>query len=163
MFLDELTKIVSWMLAAGGPEHQLARVRWPLHVALKELWETAGRDGQRLLVGVALDQRPSADVGIATRYADAALDELVRRGVLHGRGAGKRASLVLDPVAAPELRRELMALAPERVALLQRAGARWAALASTACKNRSIAPMSSESTVSSPTPKREKLAIADGA
>jgi hypothetical protein len=163
MYLEAHTKLLSWMLAAGGPQDPLARVRWPLHVALRELWEIAGRRGQRALLGIELEQHPASNVGVATRYADEALDELVRRGVLRGHGAGRSAALTLDPTAAPKLRRELMTLGAERVALLQRAGARWAALASTARKNRSMPSRSSDSTVSSSTPNREKLALADEA
>jgi hypothetical protein len=163
MSLKDATKIVAWMLVAGGPESQLARVRWPLHLALRELWESAGRRGTRQLLGVELDQHPSANVGMETRYADEALAELVRRGILRRHGFGRRASLLLDIHAAPEIRRELMTLDADRVALLQRAGARWAALSCTALKNRSIAPISSGSTVSSSTPNREKLDLSEGA
>jgi len=163
MFLKEHTKIIAWMLVAGGPKSQPARVRWPLHVALRELWETAGRSGKQRLLGLKLDQHPSADVGVATRYADDALVELVQCGVLRRQGTGRGASLLLDAKAAPGIRRELMTLDAERVALLQRAGARWAALASTAWKNRSNAATSSSSAVSSSTPNREKLAVSNGA
>lgn len=151
------------MLVANGPERQLARVRWPLHVALRELWEAAGRNGRRQLFGLDINQRPSADVGIATSYADEALIELVQHGILRPQGIGRGVSLLLNVEAASKIRRELMTLDPQQVALLQRAGARWAALASTAWKNRSKPSRSSESMVLSSTPNREKFAARDGA
>lgn len=159
----ELSEVLALMLAAGGPEDQLARVRWPLHVALREAYEAAGRRGERAMLGADLELRVSSEVGHEVRGADRAIESLLRSGVLCAHGEGRQARLVLDPDAAIRLRRMLMTLPPRQTACLQHAGARWAALAATASKNRSMAPRSVASTVASATPNRAKLAVADGA
>jgi hypothetical protein len=122
--------------------------------------ERASRRGELRILDFPLALRASPDVGIAAVGVDAALAELVQAGVLMPRGQMRSAVLVLDENAAVTLRRELMMLPPERVRLLQRAGERWAALASTAVKNRSTAARSSASTVTSSTPKRAKPSLA---
>jgi hypothetical protein len=134
-----------------------------MHKALRELAEEAGRTGNLGLLGAALEFRPSGDGGLSVRAADRALDELVRSSVLRVDGEMRDARLCLDPDAAVSLRRELMSLPPEQVRLYRRAGARWAALASTAAKNRSMALRSSGSTVASSTPNRAKLAACETA
>lgn len=161
--MTELSKLLAYMLAAGGLHEQLARVRWPLHVALCEMSERAGRRGELQILGFAIAFRASPEVGVAAVGADAALDELVQAGILSPRGRLRGATLVLDEHAAVTLRRELMTLPAEQVRLLQRAGERWAALASTAMKNRSTAAGSSASTVMSSTPKRAKRSLAGSA
>jgi hypothetical protein len=148
------------MLAAGGPREQLARVRWPLHVALCEMSERAGRRGELQILDFAITLRPSPHVGVAAVGADTAFEELVQAGILSSRGRQRDATLVLKENAAVALRRELMTLPAEQVRLIQRAGARWAALASIAAKNRSIAERSSASTVRSSTPNRAKRSLA---
>ena len=154
------SKLLAYMLAAGGPHEQLARVRWPLHVALREMSERAGRRGELRILDFLIAFRASPDVGVLAIGADAALDELVQAGVLRPQGRMRGAVLVVDENAVIALRRELMMLPAERVRLLQRAGERWAALASTAAKNRSTPTRSSVSTVTSSTPKRAKCSLA---
>jgi hypothetical protein len=149
-----LSRLLAYVLAAGGPPDQLANVRWPLHKALRELLEATGRSGERDLIGVTLTLRPSADGGCAVEGADGAIEALVQCSVLEVQGERREARLVLNEDAAVRLRRELMLLAPEQVAVYRRAGVRWAALASTAAKNRSIAIRSSAATVASSTPNR---------
>lgn len=122
--------------------------------------ERAGRRGELRILGFPITFRASPEVGVAAVGADAALDELVQAGILSPRGQLRGATLVLDGQAAVMLRRELMTLPAEQVRLLQRAGERWAALASTAMKNRSTAARSSASTVMSSTPKRAKRSLA---
>lgn len=112
------------------------------------------------MLDVPIAFRASPQVGIAAVGAEAALSELVDAGILSARGETRNAILVLDEDAVVALRRELMALPADRVRLLQRAGERWAALASTAAKNRSTAARSSASMVTSSTPKRAKRPLA---
>jgi hypothetical protein len=154
-----LSKQLAYILAAGGPREQLARVRWPMHVALREACDVAGRRGELDVLALPLSFRSSSEVGVEAVGADKALDELVRQGVLQPAGQLREAVLVLDPDAAVGLRRELMALPAGRVVLLQRAGMRWAALASTAAKNRSTPARSSGSRVSSSRPNRAKRSL----
>jgi hypothetical protein len=125
------------------------------------LVESAEEDSRRGLAEFwsAVEIRPSSDVGRSVVGADAALDELLSHGVLKKDGVGRHALAVLDEERAVPLRRELMAIPPEEVQAFQRAGERWAALASTALKNRSIAPRSSAGTVSSSTPNRTNLSL----
>lgn len=158
--MNGFSKLLAYMLAAGGPREQLARVRWPLHVALREMFDRASRRGELRILDFPISFRPSPEVGVAAIGADAAVDDLLRMGVLRPRGQLRGALLVLDENAAISLRRELMTLPPEQVRLLQRAGERWAALASTAAKNRSTAARSSVPTVTSSTPKRAKCSLA---
>ncbi len=162
MVLQGLSEILALILASGGPERQLARVSWPMHVALRETHDEAGRRGQRSPLGV-LEFRSSPEVGLEVVGAESAVQQLLRSGVLYAEGEGRGAELVLDRDAAVALRRRVMRLSAEQASLLQRAGARWAALASTAAKNRSTAPRSSAETVESGTPNRRKLALAEGA
>jgi hypothetical protein len=155
-----LSKLLAYMLAAGGPHEQLARVRWPLHVALCEMAERSGRRGELQILDFPITLRPSPHVGVAAVGADAALEELVQTGILSPTGHQRGATLVLEANAVVALRRELMTLPAEQVRLVQRAGERWAALASTAAKNRSTAERSSAPTVTSSTPNRAKWSLA---
>jgi hypothetical protein len=151
------------VLAAGGPRKQLARVRWPMHQALREIYDETGHTGERRWLGVELEFKPSPAVGQAGVGLDQALAELVQRGVLRAEGCLREARFVLDEQAAVRYRRMLMSMPAEQVTILQRAGTRWAALASTTEKNRSTAARSSASTVTSSMPNRERLPFAEGA
>ena len=151
------------VLAAGGPRKQLARVPWPMHQAMREIYDETGRTGERRWLGVELEFKPSSAVGQAAIGLEEAVGELIRRGVLRAEGRLREARLVLDEQAAVQYRRMLMSMPVEQVRILQRAGARWAALASTAEKNRSTAARSSGSTVTSSTPNRDRLPLAEGA
>lgn len=151
------------MLAGGGPRVQPARVRWPLHVALREAHEAARRGGEAGAMGARLHCRPSADVGVEVCGADRAFDQLVRTGVLRPEGQMRTAQLLLDGEAEVLWRRRLMKLEPRQAAWIQRAGTRWAALASTASKNRATASPSVTSTVTSSTPKRANLLVVESA
>lgn len=161
--MQALSKLLAHILAAGGPLVQPARVRWPMHLALREVSLEAGRQGDLHLLDPPLEFRPSPEVGLSAVGVDAAFDELMTLGILRAQGWGRTATIELDPSAAVALRRELMAMSPEKVRLLQRAGDRWAAFASTALKNRSTASRSSASTVLSSTPNRAKLSLPDTA
>ena len=100
-----LSKLLAYILAAGGPREQLVRVRWPVHVALREMSERASRRGELRILDFPLALRASPDVGIAAVGVDAALAELVQAGVLMPRGQMRSAVLVLDENAAVTLRR----------------------------------------------------------
>lgn len=126
-----------------------------MHKALRELLDETGRAGLRGLLGADLQLEASADGGLQVRGADQALDRLVDARVLCVEGELREARLVLDSAAAVALRRQLMLMPAEQAALYRRAGTRWSALVSTAAKNRSTAPRSSASAVTSSTPKRE--------
>src|SRR3954465_9560885 len=119
----ELSDVLALMLATGGLESQLARVRWPMHLALREAHDAAGRRGELAALGADLKFRPSPELGQEALGADGALRALVRRGVLTPEGKLGAASFVLDRHAAVALRRRLMTLPPAQAAVLQRAGA----------------------------------------
>lgn len=139
------------MIAAGRVERLPARTPWPLHAALVQLHEEAGRLGLRNLLGLDLAFVPSPEVGREALGADAALRDLVRTGLLHEVGTGLAAQLEVDVVEAIRARRRLMRLEPRAVALLQRAGERWSALAWTCSKYADSPRMSPASTVASRT------------
>lgn len=137
------------MIAAGRVDRLPARTPWPLHAALVKLHEEAGRLGLRNVLGLDLAFVPSPEVGRKALGADEALRDLVRIGLLHEVGTGLAAQLEVDVVEAVQRRRRLMTLEPRAVALLQRAGERWAALARTCSKHADSARMSLASTVAS--------------
>jgi hypothetical protein len=137
------------MIAAGRIERLPARTPWPLHAALVQLHGEAGRLGLRRLLGLDLVFVPSPEVGREALGADAALRDLVRTGLLQETGTGLAARLEVDVVEAIRARRRLMSLEPRAVALLQRVGERWAALASTCSKYPDNARMSPASAVAS--------------
>ena len=122
------------MIAAGRLRRVPARTPWPMHAALWELHDSSGRLGLRRELGVGLDFSPSPDVGRQAAGADAAFLALVRAGLLRKVGEGRSASLEVDDNVAVAWRRRIMSLDPAAVGLFQRAGERWAALAST-CAN----------------------------
>jgi hypothetical protein len=151
--IQSIRDLVGLMLAADGPRVIPARINWPLHKALHDLHEAAGRRNVRSLRAL-LTFRPSADVSLQAQGADGAMFDLVQRGVLRSEGSGRAANLHVDPDALIGLRRDLMRLDPQAARLVQWAGARWAALVATSAKNRSRAERSFGSTVASSTPKR---------
>lgn len=146
-----MTCLLADMIAAGRIERLPARTPWPLHAALVPLHDEAGRLGLRNLLGLDLVFVPSPEVGREALGADAALRDLVRTGLLHETGTGLAAQLEIDVVEAIRARRQLMRLEPRAVALLQRAGERWAALASTCSKYPDSARTSPDSAVASAT------------
>ncbi len=154
MLKEELSLFISLMLIAGGPRAQLARVRWPLHQALREISESAARTGDKDALRLELAFRPSADAGIEVLGANSVILELIRNSTLVPCGQRRSARLVLNENVAVELRRELIKQPLRRVSLIQRAGMRWAALDSTAAKNLATAALSAGSTVASATAKR---------
>ena len=93
-----LSDLMGLMLIAGGPEVIPARIRWPLHQALRELHEEAGRRGVlRLLPTISL--RPSPDVGVQAEGADTGLFRLIEECVLTPEGEGTAAALRVTPSA----------------------------------------------------------------
>jgi hypothetical protein len=106
---------------------------------------------------VELQFEPAPEAGLRARGADEALADLCREGVLRRVGQLAEAALEVDPNRLVPYRRALMALDPETVRLLQRAGSRWAALASTAAKNAATPARSSAATVLSLTASRHEV------
>ena len=149
----DLQRLIGLMLGAGGPNVIPARISWPLHRALRELHDEAGRQGLRHLLP-DMSFRPSPDVAVKVDGASMAVTQLLRLRVLVPEGVGKAAALRLRPDVHAQLRRELMRLPVEVSMLVQRAAARWAALVETSAKNRSTAVRSFGATVASSTPKR---------
>jgi hypothetical protein len=94
---------------------------------------------------------PCPEAGIAASGADQALGALIRGGLIHEDGIGLDARLVVDQARLVERRRALMGRDPRAVALLQRAGERWAAFASTAANTRAMATESAGGAVASAT------------
>jgi hypothetical protein len=103
---------------------------------------TPGRRGLRTLLGLDLVFVPSPEVGRAVVGADAAVRALIRERIVNEVGSGFGAHLEVDIHAAFLGRRRLMKRDPRAVALLQRAGERWAALAST-CSTYADSPRKS--------------------
>jgi hypothetical protein len=138
----KMRNIVELMLIAGGPSVMPARVSWPLHAALKELRDDAGRRGLRRLHR-SLTIRACPDVMTRADGVERALFALLQEGVLQPEGTGRKAALRLNPDSVAPLRRALMRLEPQEAELIQRAATRWAALVATSSKNRSTATESS--------------------
>jgi hypothetical protein len=149
---QKLENLLGLMLAGQGPDVIPARIRWPMHQALRELHEEAGRRGLRRLLP-AISLRPSPEVGVQAEGADKGLFRLIEEGVLVPEGEGTAAVLRVTPNARTRFRRELMRLQPEAAALVDYAGRRWATLVATSAKNRSTARRSSGATRASSTPK----------
>lgn len=105
-----------------------------MHAALVLLLAESGRLGLRSRAGLTMTVTPNAAVGQRVTGADEALRALIQQGVLRETGAGLAAHLVVDHDAMVTARRNLLAMDADVVALLQRAGDRWAAFASTAAK-----------------------------
>ena len=139
------------MIAAGGVQRLPARIAWPMHRALHLLYAEAGRTGKLCLLPSPPTFFPCPEAGVAARGADQALRALVRQGLIREDGIGLGARLVVDQALIVERRRALMGRDPRAVALLQRAGERWAAFASTAANTRAMATESVSGVVASAT------------
>jgi hypothetical protein len=153
--LDQLTStnLVGLMLSAGGPCVIPARIDWPLHQALRELYAEAGRRGLRSQLP-EMHSRPDPRVALRMSGADQALRALVNASALVREGAGKQARYRANDDALVTLRRDLMRLPPQLADLVHWAGARWDALVATSAKNRSTAATSSGAGVLSGIPNR---------
>jgi hypothetical protein len=144
-----LVEVLGLMIAGGGIEWLPARTNWPMHVALKELDQDTGRRGLRSSLGASFVFDPSSEAGWAARGADAALIELVHAGLLVPEGTKMEAGLTVDVAKVVSHRRALMGVDVRTAALLQRAGSRWAALASTIAKKPEASRFSPDSIVAS--------------
>lgn len=137
MTLDHgfLTRLLALMIAAARVDSIPARTPWPMHLALRELNEEAGRKGLRSSLEGEIRLDPSPECGLSVRGADHAFRDLARQGLLIPVGVTLAARWRVDDQVLVDYRRALMTLDPRLAALLQRAGSRWAALASTVAKN----------------------------
>ncbi|MDP9286160.1 MAG: hypothetical protein M3P41_14590, partial [Actinomycetota bacterium] len=118
------------MIAGGGVAWLPARTPWPMHTALRELDEELGRRGLRQSARVSLSFEPSPETGLAARGADVAFQSLIRDGLLRRTSSMLGAGLAIDEQQVVGYRRRLMTLDAPAAAVIQRAGSRWAALAS---------------------------------
>jgi hypothetical protein len=137
-------KLLANIIAAGKIQRLPARTPWPMHAALAFLYDEAGRRGLRARAGLEMTFVPSPEVGCRAAGADAALRALARRRLLREQGSLLAAELQVDMDEAIQCRRSLLAMDPAVVALYQRAGERWAALASTCSKysdSSDVAPL----------------------
>jgi hypothetical protein len=153
MIPANMQELVTLMLVADGPPVIPARGNWPLHVALRELHESASREGERDLARL-LSLRPSPDVGVRAEGADRALFALVQSGTLVAEGSGRGVVLLVNDAMLVPWRRSIMRLDLGAARLVQRAATRWRTLADTSAKNRSTAARSSTPTVASGAPNR---------
>ena len=151
MLISSVERLLGILLAAGGPQAFPPRMVWPMHQALKELGDEAGRRG---LESALPDLRftPSPDVGWKAEGADKGLIALRREQVLRVVGLGRDSELRVDPSHLVPYRRDLMRLEPAVTQLLQRTGRSWAALAETSAKICSTPPRSSAATLRRATP-----------
>jgi hypothetical protein len=139
------------MIAAGDVQRLHARTTWPMHRSVRALYEEAGRSGKLAALPSPPVFMPSPEVGLAAKGLDAAFRDLIRSGFLREVGRGLDAALVVHSESVVALRRSLMLRDPSVVAMLQRAGSRWAASTSTSWKYAATADRSSASTVASVT------------
>jgi hypothetical protein len=144
-----LKNTLGLMIAAGEVHALPARTPWPMHQALRELYEDLGRRGLRRALDLELVFTPSPTVGLAVRGADEAFRALVREGVVVAEGAQLDACWLVERDAVVASRRALMTLEPQLVQLLQRAGSRWAALAETVSKKCAAAAASPDAILAS--------------
>jgi hypothetical protein len=144
-------------MAAGRLQCIPARISWPLHSALKDLYGEAGRRGLLASLPAEPHFEPAPEAGLRARGADEALARLCRDGVLRRVGQMAHAALEVDTEQLVPYRRSLMSLDPDTVRLIQRAGSRWAALASTAAKKAATPVRSSGATVASLTASRHAV------
>jgi hypothetical protein len=120
-----------------------------MHRALRLLYSEAGRTGRLRLLPAKPVFVPCPETGIATEGADRALRSLIERGLILEEGVGLGARLVVDPDVLVSRRRSLMTRDVRAVAMLQRAGERWAALASMAANTCATPAESLTATVAS--------------
>jgi hypothetical protein len=139
------------MIAAGGVRCLPARTPWPMHRALRLLYAEAGRTGRLRMLPAAPVFAPCPETGYAAEGADQALRSLIRDGLIREEGVGLGSRLVVDPDVLVDHRRLLMTRDARAVAMLQRAGERWAALASMATNTPTIPAESVAATVASVT------------
>lgn len=125
-----LTILLGQMIAAGGVRCLPSRTPWPMHRAVRELYEHAGRVGRLAQLPEYPRLRPCPERGLAVEGLDGALRELVGAGLLVEVGDRRSAMLAVSEDALVRWRRGLLGSDARRVALLQRAGSRWAALSS---------------------------------
>jgi hypothetical protein len=118
-----------------------------MHRALRLLYAEAGRTGRLCVLPAAPVFAPCPETGYAAEGADRALRSLIRDGLIKEEGVGLGARLIIDPDVLVNHRRLLMTQDARTVAMLQRAGERWAALASTATNTRTIPAESVAATV----------------
>ena len=147
------------LLAAAGPFSFELRVSWPMHQALRELYNGASGLGLVRQLPAPLEFRASADSGVELIGAGRAIREILQdEGFTVSHEGGR-----LIPTAAflTEARRELMTTDASIAALYRAAGLRWAALSSTSAKNRATASSSSASIVASEIPKRANGAVGE--
>lgn len=150
-FQRGMSSLIGMMLIAHGEQGFLRGLEWPLHQALRELYETAGRQD----VAAELPPtsfRPSPGVAWRADGADEAVWELQLQRVLVPEGTGLVARYAVNEDLLPRHKRQLLRLRPEISRLVYRAGVRWAALAATAAKNWVAAPASSGAHVAGGTP-----------
>jgi hypothetical protein len=148
---ESLSELIASMIAAGRVPCTPARTPWPLHAALWQLNEEAGRLGLRSKLNARLTFSPSSEVGWRAEGADSALRDLVRAGLIREAGSGLNACLLVNEEQLVERRRRLLALEPEIVRLIQGAGERWAAFAATCSKYLETSAVASELMVASGT------------
>ena len=111
-----------------------------MHRAVRLLYAEAGRIGRLDSLPPAPVFSPCPEAGMAAAGADEGLRTLTRAGLIREAGTGLGAVLVVDEAQLVEHRRALMTRDAVAVALLQRAGERWAAFASTAANTSATAP-----------------------
>lgn len=140
-------KLLAHMIAAGGVRRLPARTPWPMHRALHLLYAEAGRTGHLRLLPPTPTFAPCPETGIAAAGADQALQALIDAGLIRKEGVGLDATLVVDSARLVQWRRSLMCSDPRATAMLQRAGERWAAFASTAENARAMPTESVSATV----------------
>jgi hypothetical protein len=151
------THFLGQIIAAAGPSRVAARISWPMHRALKELRDEAARQGLLGKLPVILEFDPAPEAGTRARGADRGFLGLCEEGTLREVGERGDARLEVVPELLARYRRSLMRLDPETVGMLQRAGSRWAALASTVAKNEDAPARSPAATVMSLTACRQEL------
>jgi hypothetical protein len=121
-----------------------------MHRAVRELYEHAGRVGELSQLPECPRLHACPERGLAVEGLDTALRELVGAGLLVEVGDRRNAALAVADEALVRWRRGLLESDARRVALLQRAGSRWAALtsmdANTAARPKASATLRRAST-----------------